>query len=274
MMKRMRWYNPDMPSRSRVYRTEAVILRRMNLGEADRILTAITPDQGKLRMIAKGVRKPGSRKAGHLEPFTRAQLLLARGRDLDIVTQVEALETFPGLRDDLMRIGRAAYVAELIDRFAVEEEGSRDLYRLLLKTYERLCSSDNPAAVLRFFQVHLLSNAGFGPELSHCLKCGKPIEAEDQFFSIGEGGVFCPNCGAMHATEVQPITLNSLKMLRHYQRSTYDQVKDTLIRDRVQKEVDGLLETYLQHILERSLNAAIFLRRVERMQRDYQPPQD
>ncbi|MBN2554842.1 MAG: hypothetical protein JXA97_02790, partial [Anaerolineales bacterium] len=67
---------------------------------------------------------------------------------------------------------------------------------------------------------------------------------------------------------------NSLKMLRHYQRSTYDQVKDTLIRDRVQKEVDGLLETYLQHILERSLNAAIFLRRVERMQRDYQPPQD
>lgn len=262
-----------MPAKTRVYRTEAVILRRMSLGEADRILTAYTPEHGKLRMIAKGVRKPTSRKAGHLELFTRVQLLLAQGRDLDIVTQAEAVDSFHGLREDLVRIGRAAVVAELMDRFAVEEEGSRELYQLLLRTFERLASNDDPATALRFFQLHLLRLSGFGPELALCLGCGKQVVPENQYFSIQEGGVFCPRCGSRQQG-IHRISLNGLKMMRYYQRSRYDQVNRTLIQAPVQKEIDHLIEMYLQHIVERSLNAASFLRRVERMTNQRRSAQD
>jgi len=261
-VRRLHWYNPCMPSRSRVYRTEAVILRRINLGEADRILTAFTPDHGKLRVIAKGVRKPSSRKAGHLEPFTRVQLLLARGRDLDIVTQAESMDIYPSLREDLGRIGRAAYVAELIDRFSVEGEGSRDVYRLVLETYERLTSSVDPSIVMRFFQVKLLLSSGFGPELFRCLKCSKELVPEDQYFSNMDGGVYCAECGRLQRVGLQPISVDALKMLRFYQRSNYAQVSEVAIRGRVQREIDALLESYLHHILERSLNASRFLRRV------------
>ena len=114
---------PRVANRARLYRTESIVLRRQDLGEADRIVTVFTPAQGKLRAIAKGVRRPGSKKAGHVEPFTRNSLLVAKGRELDIITQAETLDAYPSLRQDLDRLGQAAYVIELVDRFAVERLG-------------------------------------------------------------------------------------------------------------------------------------------------------
>src|SRR3972149_6061937 len=112
-----------MPDRQRLYRTEAIVLRRADLGEADRLLTLLTPERGKLRVIAKGVRKIASRKSGHVELFNRVSLLMARGRgELDIVSQAETIEASRPLRDDLLRSTYAHYAAELIERFA--EEGT------------------------------------------------------------------------------------------------------------------------------------------------------
>ncbi|MBI4630353.1 MAG: DNA repair protein RecO [Chloroflexi bacterium] len=92
-----------MPSRERTFRTEAIVLRRKDFGEADRILTLFTPELGKIRAVAKGIRKPASRKAGHLELYTRSRLLVAKGRDMDIVTQAETVESYRPLREDLLR---------------------------------------------------------------------------------------------------------------------------------------------------------------------------
>ena len=92
-----------MSRRARVYRTEAIVLRRTDFGEADRLLTVYTPDRGKLRLIAKGARKPTSRKSGHVELFSRGQFLVAVGRELDIITQAETLEPFRPLRENLLR---------------------------------------------------------------------------------------------------------------------------------------------------------------------------
>src|SRR5438045_4093476 len=102
----------------RVYRCEAVVLRQRRLGEADRILTLYTPQLGKVEAVAKGVRKQTSRKAGHLEPLTLSSLLIASGRNLDIITQAETVESFLPLREDLTRLSRGMYVAELVDRFS------------------------------------------------------------------------------------------------------------------------------------------------------------
>ncbi len=124
--------------RPRVYSTEGFTLRRTDFGEADRILTLFTPTYGKIRAIAKGVRKTKSRLAGHLEPFTRTQLLLATGRDLDIVTQAEGRERFERLPTDFWSATAAWYVAELVDRFLEDADPHPRLYALFVETLRRL----------------------------------------------------------------------------------------------------------------------------------------
>jgi DNA repair protein RecO (recombination protein O) len=249
-----------MPSRERVYRTEAVVLRRQELGEADRLLTIYTPGHGKLRVVAKGVRRPRSRKAGHLELFSRGDLLLARGHDLDIVTQAEALDLFPGLRDDLVRLGHAAYAVEVLDCFAVAEE-NRPLYRLLVETLRRLSEGSEPAVVVRHFELRLLEHVGYRPELFLCVGCGREIRPENQFFSAREGGILCPQCGS-ERRDARPISLGALKVLRHFQRTPFAEVAGLRVSRAVQFELETLMEAYLTHVLERRLKTPAFLERV------------
>ena len=114
----------------RVYKTEAIILRQRKLGEADKIITLYTPNYGKLEAVAKGVRRPKSRLAGHLEVLTYTSAMLAQGRNLDVVTQAQAIESFAPLRDDLNRLSRAFYAAELVDRFSPEGAESYHIFQL------------------------------------------------------------------------------------------------------------------------------------------------
>lgn len=253
-------YNPRMPSRERVYRTEAVVLRRQELGEADRLLTIYTPGYGKLRVVAKGVRRPRSRKAGHLELFSRGDLLLARGHDLDVVTQAEAVDLFPGLRDDLVRLGHAAYAVEVLDCFAVTEE-NRPLYRLLVETLGRLSEGADPAVVVRHYELRLLEQVGYRPELFRCVGCGREIRPENQSWSAREGGVLCPQCGPGRR-DARPISLGGLKVLRYYQRNSFDQVAEISVSRAVQAELETLMEGYLTHVLERRLKTPDFIQRV------------
>jgi DNA repair protein RecO (recombination protein O) len=124
--------------RPRVYTTDALILKRMDYGEADRILTLFTPGRGKIRAIAKGARRTTSRIAGHVELFTRSQLQLAAGRDLEIVSQGESRERFPYLRTELWHATTAYYLAELVDKFTEEHSDYADLYILLIESLRRL----------------------------------------------------------------------------------------------------------------------------------------
>jgi DNA repair protein RecO (recombination protein O) len=179
-------------SRERLYRTEAIVLKRTDFGEADRLLTLYTPGLGKLRAIAKGIRRPTSRKSGHLELFTHSQLLIAKGRNLDIITQAETITAFKPLRHDLLRLTYAYYVAELVDRFAEEGVDNRPLYDLLLATLGRLAEDPDPVLATRFFEVRMLGLMGYQPQLFHCVECRAPLTPEDQYFDAEAGGVLCP----------------------------------------------------------------------------------
>jgi DNA repair protein RecO (recombination protein O) len=236
------------------------------LGEADRLLILYSPNRGKLRTIAKGVRRPRSRKAGHLEPFTRAQLMLASGRELDIITQAEALETFPALRDDLVRLGQAAYVVEVLDRLTVDREDNIALYRLLVNTLGRLESGIDANTVLRYFEVRILELSGYRPEVFHCVSCSNEVKPEDQFFSSAEGGVLCRSCGSTRSG-IRTISLGALKVLRHYLRNTFAAASAVSIRPEVHAELEEIMEEYLIFVLERKLNSPVFLKRVRRMAR-------
>lgn len=246
----------------RSFRLEAVVLRHSDWGEADRLLTLFTRQRGKVRAIAKGARKVRSRKAGHLEPFTRVTLQLARGRDLLIVTQAETIDAYQPLREDLLRTGYAAYVAELLDRFTYEEESENQaIFRLLTETLSRVASEPDPWLAIRYYEMRLLDHLGFRPQLFTCANCEAEIKAEDQYFSAFQGGALCPKCGA-GLPGVWKVSLEALKYLRHFQRSSYAEAQRARPVPAIQNEVETLVQKYFTFLLERELNTPGFLKQV------------
>ena len=177
----------------RIYKTEAIVLRQRKLGEAGKIVTLYTPNYGKLDAVAKGVRRPKSRLAGHLEVLTHTAVMLAQGRNLDTVTQAQTVESFAPLRADLHRLSRALYAAELVDRFSPEGAEGYHVFQLLLATLRRLVSAKNVDTVLRHLEMQLLSLSGFQPQLGRCVNCERILAAAPSYFSPDAGGVLCPS---------------------------------------------------------------------------------
>jgi len=246
----------------RLRRTEALVLREMNYGEADRILTLLTPG-GKVRAIAYGIRRSTSRKVGHLGLFCRAQLMLARGRDLDTVSQAEGLEEFEGIRSDLLRFSYACYVGELADRFAQEQEESRPLYELVVCTLRELGESQRLRTWVRYFEVRLLSLSGYQPELFACVNCRAAIRPETNFFGLDQGGLLCNRCGHGQP-RVEAVSINAQKVLRYMQTHGRDEVSRLRLAEATHRELESLLHSYLEHTLESELRSVGFLHRLRR----------
>jgi DNA repair protein RecO (recombination protein O) len=255
--------------RERTYRTEAIVLRRKDIGEADRILTLFTPELGKVRAVAKGIRKPRSRKAGHLELFTCTRLLLAVGRDLDIITQAEGLDPYRPLRDDLLRNAYGAYMVELLDRFTPDGEENPEMYQLLRQGLGWAATAVELGLAARYYELHLLGLAGYQPQLRRCAVCTRDLEPVDQYFSISAGGVICPSCAENRAASLgpsgrQPLSLGALKLLRFMQSSPYSKVAALSVSARTQTEVEYLLGRYITDTLERQLKSVEFLKLIRR----------
>jgi DNA repair protein RecO (recombination protein O) len=252
-----------MPREMRSQRVEAIVLKHADFGEADRLLTLYTREQGKLRALAKGARKPGSRKGGHVEPFTRTKLQLATGRDLFIVNQAEAIEAYSALTENLEALGYASYVVELLDRFSADHDANQTIYRLVRDTLARLAAGEEMQLAVRYYEVRLLDQVGFRPELQSCLNCRKPIQPQDQYFSFEQGGVLCPQCGPRD-TAARRISLAALKVLRHLQRSSYTEARRAKLTAAVQAELEALMNAYITYLVERNLNTPRFLQRVRK----------
>jgi DNA repair protein RecO (recombination protein O) len=242
---------------------EAVIISHKDFGEADRLVTLFSLENGKIRALAKGVRKIHSRKAAYLEPFMHSRVVLARGKTFWIITQADAIFNNPAIRESLSKTAQAAYVMELADRFSIEGEPDRFVFRLLVDTLKRI--NDHPDAfnALRFFEMRILDQAGFRPDLINCVSCASEISAQDQFFSGTQGGVLCPTCGVLH-NRVRKVSMNTLRFIRHIQRSAYSELEHISIPSKVQDEMAALMANYLSSILERKLNAPDFLKQVNR----------
>jgi len=247
----------------RSFRVDAVVLRHSNYGEADRLLTMYTRQQGKMRAIAKGARKISSRKAGHIEPFTHVRLQLAKGRDMFLITQADTVDAYLPLRDDLVLTSQAAYVMELLDRFTYENDTENaSTFRLLTDTLARLSVKDDPWLVIRYYEMRLLDYMGFRPQLFECANCGRAIMAEDQYFSFTAGGVICPRCG-QGLPNLKNISVDTLKYLRHFQRSSYAEASRARPSLEVQQEAEVLMQGYFTYLLERELNTPGFLKKIK-----------
>jgi DNA repair protein RecO (recombination protein O) len=251
-----------MTRSERSFRTEAIILKRRDFGEADRLLTVLTPAYGKFGAIAKGARKPTSSKTGHVELFTRADMLISRGRDLDIAVQAQMMNPYLALREDLERGAYASYVVELLDRFTIDaDDDFGQLFDLLAETLTWLCDEADVRLVTRYYELHLLDIVGFRPELNECVFTHDEIKAEDQYFSFGEGGVVSPQA-ARHATSLVPLPVTTLKMLRHMQRSPFNLVGSIQVVPPLHGDMERVMLGYITYLLERRLQSVDFIRRI------------
>jgi DNA repair protein RecO (recombination protein O) len=202
-----------------LYKDEAIVLRTMRLGEADRIVTFVGRGQGKIRAVAKGVRKTKSRFGGRLEPFTQVSLVMWRGRsDLDIVTQADAIESNRSVREDLDRFALGQVMLEAVDRVVQEKEASPRVFTLLVEGLRGLGATrggptppdkSGSPLVLAWFLLRLSGIAGFAPTLGDCTECG----AEAAWFSPGQGGAVCARCRSSEAAPVAPGVLKLLNDL-------------------------------------------------------------
>ena len=243
----------------RRYTTEAMVLTRFDLGEADRVLTLITPNSGKLKAIAKGIRRPTSRLGGSLEPFAELTLSMARGRTFDVVTQVSVGHAWLRLRDSLESTATAWYLAELADRSLEERHPAEPLYALLRRAYELLDAEMDPGRVARWYEMHLLDELGQRPEVDRCVECDRMLEVDERFRWVPPlGGVLCERCPGP-PLERTGLSLEALKLLKAYQRLDIEAIAALRQGPAVEREAEAALRDFVRVALEREARSLAFL---------------
>jgi DNA repair protein RecO (recombination protein O) len=227
-----------------LYRDSGVVLRTYKLGEADRIVVVLTEHHGKIRAVAKGVRKTMSKFGARLEPLSHVQLLLYQGRELDIVSQAESIGSMSALVADLDHITNGLAIVEAVDQMTLDREPAPHLYRMLVGALRTVAERSGPLVVPAFYWK-LLAADGVRPELDACVRCGatEPIVA----FDVLEGGVLCRSCrtGA-------PISAGALEVMRMILGGRMNEALD-LPADSTTHEVTGHATRALEHHLERRL---------------------
>jgi DNA repair protein RecO (recombination protein O) len=233
-----------------LYKDEGVVLRTIKLGEADRIVTLFTRQNGKVRAVAKGIRKTKSRFGGRLEPFTRAGLVIYRGRSLDTITQADILTSFYEVRTDFDRFTAGSALVDLVEKVTPEREKELNVYVLLLAALGALAAGKG-AGVVPAFTVKLLSISGYHPQLLGCAGCGGQ---ELVAFSAGLGGAVCEGCRREDRSSI-PIDAESIALMRTLLASDFGVTGDAPALVRVTQALRG----YAEYHLERPLRSLAFL---------------
>ena len=241
---------------SGLYRDTGVVLRHYQLGEADRIVVLLTEEHGKVRAVAKGVRRTTSKFGARLEPMSHVRLLLYRGRDLDIVSQAESVESLAPLLGDLDRASQAMAALEAVDQLALEREPSPALYRRLVGVLRTIAGPAHSPLVVPAFFWKLLAAEGLRPELDACVRCGG-VEPEVTFvaFDLDEGGVLCRSCRSGAA-----ISPAALQLMRAILGGRLNEAL-ALPESPATHEVAVLATRALEHHLERRLRAVAMFER-------------
>jgi DNA repair protein RecO (recombination protein O) len=246
----------------KTYRSQGLVIKNAPFGEADLLVTLYTREAGKLRAVARGARRSGSRMVGHFEPLTVIGTSLAKGRSLDIVTQVEVEQNFTLLKSQLPTLSRALYVAELVDGFGAESHPNPPLYHLAVDTLSAMEREPRRDLVLRCFELHLLGVSGFMPELFQCVECNSPLVPEHHRFSPDAGGALCADC-IPSGVLVRPLSVRALKVLRLLHRSRVAQLPPLALDAPLDQELKSLLGGAVNYWLDKEIRSNSFLEHLE-----------
>ena len=231
-----------------LYKDEGVVLKTIKLGEADRIVTLFTRDHGKVRAVAKGIRKTKSRFGARLEPFTHTALLVYRGRNLDTITQADILTSFDEVRKDYARLTAAAALVELVEKITPDRERAASTYRLLLDGLEALRTGKG-ATVVPAFLVKLLSISGYHPQLKTCAGCGETAAGLGGF-SPSLGGAVCADCWREDRDALR-VSVERIQLLGRLLDGDFGETADA----DATHEVTHVLRQYAEYHLERPLRS-------------------
>lgn len=234
-----------------LYREQGLILRTYKLGETDRILHLLTQGRGKVRAVAKGVRRPGSKFGGRLEPYSHVDLQLYEGRNLDIVNQAELITPFDAVRADFVLSACGSAMVEAADRVAQEGERSTQLFLLLLDGLRTLGARPyRPSTVLDAYLLRLASVAGYHPFLDACASCGLP--GPHGVFHIAAGGTLCAACAPPDSQALDPVVLRALA---HLVDAPWGALASEEGDDRSRRVTGALVNSYLTYHLGRPLKS-------------------
>lgn len=240
-------------------KTNGIILRGHNFGEADRVLEVYSDSFGKIRVVAKGVRRIKSRLAGHVEPFMYAELMVAEGRgDLSTLAGARAIEQYEFLRRDLKRVAAASYIAELVSRLTPDGQVSRRFPELLREALTRLNGHHNPARVVAYYEWQAVAAAGWEPDLYVCAECGKRLYPQGLRFSLQYQGVLCKECHT-HDAQAQPIQPETVKLLRCVAERSFEDFAGVLTSKGIHDEAKLVADSVVHTTLDREPRSRSFL---------------
>ncbi|MGM0500989.1 MAG: DNA repair protein RecO [Bacillota bacterium] len=239
-----------------LYDTDAIVLRHYELGEADKIIVLFSRERGKIRVVAKGVRKTKSTLAAGLEPFTHNHILVYQGNsDLGNLSQCDIETSFADLRSDFVKTAYASYAAELVNELTIDNDINKLLFDLLLLTYRLLSTSEKNNLIIRTFELKLLNILGYRPHLDNCVKCGAELDS-NFYFSAAEGGLLCSSCTGNWN---QKISLGTIKFMNRLLDSNYKSLMRLNLPAYAKEELGSILPNYIEHIIDKPLKSVSFL---------------
>lgn len=246
------------------HRTPALILKTMDFKETDALVTLFSRDLGKIKAIAKGVKKPRSSLRGLLQPFCCSSLYLVTSGDMYLVTQGKIVSFFGGIREDLQRTLNAVYLMELLDKSLADRDPNPALFDFTVKVLEAMNSGLNSTLLMRLYEIKLLTLLGYAPVLKRCSNCGS--EEGLAAFSVEIGGALCEAC----RRGVKDLTVSgaALKALNALQERGIEMAMRLKVSRMVEGEMEKILDTCLEHHLERSLQVKRIMRDLEKGRSD------
>lgn len=243
------------------YKTKGIVIKRQDFFEADRLVTIFGRELGKLRVIAKGVRKILSKLSGQIELFTLGEFVLAEGKNLDILISASILENFKNLRKNLVKTSYAFFLAELVDSFCQENQPHPEVFDLLLENFRYLDRTKKTSSkLLPWFSWRLVFILGFGPQLTYCVECQKKLEPKQNFLSFSKGGILCEKCSHFDKMSLGILPFQ-IKLLRIAAKKDFNFFKKIKLTKQDEQEFQKIVESYLKFLAEKEIKSIRFLKK-------------
>ena len=249
---------------NRLFRTEGIVLKSMRLNEADKIVTIYSCDYGKIRGIARGVRKTKSQFGSSMENLTIIKALLYKGKNINTISQSEIISSFFPQTKDLLRYGLAIQCTEIVDKLSVEEDPNRGVYFLFKKFLLLLKNEQNPTLLVESFKWKLISLLGYEPELKRCIYCRNLLTNRSYyFFDITKGGISCIRCLEKKGYYQIKITNYHLKLMQRILDADLEKIHNKEIEQSVLHELGKITDAYLAFHLEVENKSRYFINRIQ-----------
>ena len=245
--------------RSTIFETKAVVIKHIPLGEADRLVTFFSEKFGKVRAIARGVRRYKSKMSGHLDTLNLVVISVGKGKGIDVITDVDTLDDYSKIKGNLKNISLATYLSELVESVSMEESPNEELFDVFVSTLNKLPDLDKYAEVLRYFEIKLLEYSGFAQELNNCLEFFYPLPPADHYFSVDNGGIICFTCGRLSGNSKFSIKKNTIKVFRYFQKSSEEDSLSLMVPQTNVDELGYILNQYIKHVVGKDIKSTKFL---------------